>query len=190
MQSYPYIGVVLLTNIKVFRLCTINIYVTCNSCTNFRENIFDRKKVINFFQLDLRFDPLCTGGTSQVVTIGSLQRLQMEALIPAPADCEIRLIIKFLNAQCADRNSSAVLRLWLHAARRSAHLLQKFAWEMFNHDPPYSPDLAPSDFHLFLHLKKFLSGQRQRFQNDREAEMSVTVVPIQAEDLYDTGYKS
>ena len=42
---------------------------------------------------------------------------------------------------------------------------------MFNH-PPYRPDLAPSDFHLFLHLKEFLSGQR--FQDDREAEMSVT----------------
>ena len=49
---------------------------------------------------------------------------------------------------------------------------------MFNHHPTYSPDLVPSDFHLFLHLKKFLSGQRQRFQDDREAEMSVTVVPI------------
>ena len=26
--------------------------------------------------------------------------------------------------------------------------------------PPYSPDLVPSDFHLFLHLKKFLSGKQ------------------------------
>ena len=26
--------------------------------------------------------------------------------------------------------------------------------------PPYSPDLAPSDFHLFLHLKKFLGSKR------------------------------
>jgi len=26
--------------------------------------------------------------------------------------------------------------------------------------PPYSPDLAPIDFHLFLHLKKFLGGKR------------------------------
>ena len=25
--------------------------------------------------------------------------------------------------------------------------------------PPYSPDLTPSDFHLFLHLKKFLGGK-------------------------------
>jgi hypothetical protein len=24
---------------------------------------------------------------------------------------------------------------------------------------PYSPDLAPSDFHLFLHLKKHLAGE-------------------------------
>ena len=47
------------STIKVFRLCTINIYVTCNSCTSFRKNIFDRKKV-KFFQLDLRFDPLCS----------------------------------------------------------------------------------------------------------------------------------
>ncbi|KDR11587.1 hypothetical protein L798_14572, partial [Zootermopsis nevadensis] len=56
-----------------------------------------------------------------------------------------------------------------------------------NHSP-YSPDLAPSDFHLFLHLKKFLSGQRQRFENDREAEMVVTQwFPSPAADFYDTG---
>ena len=49
---------------------------------------------------------------------------------------------------------------------------------MFNHDPPQSPDFALSDFHLFLDFMKFLSGRRQRFQNDRDAEMSATVVPI------------
>ena len=47
-----------------------------------------------------------------------------------------------------------------------------------NHHPRFSPGLATSDFHLFLHLKKFLFGQRQRFLNNREAQMSVTVVPI------------
>jgi len=30
--------------------------------------------------------------------------------------------------------------------------------------PPYSPDLAPSDFWLFPHLKKFLRGKR--FSNE------------------------
>ena len=52
----------------------------------------------------------------------------------------------------------------------------EFGWEMFNHHPHYSSDLAPSDFHLFLHVKKFLSGQRQSLQNDREAEMSIIMV--------------
>jgi len=32
-----------------------------------------------------------------------------------------------------------------------------FGWKQFDH-PPFSPDLAPSDFHLFLHLKSFLAG--------------------------------
>ena len=32
--------------------------------------------------------------------------------------------------------------------------------------PPYSPDLAPSDFHLFPNLKKDLAGQR--FTTDEE----------------------
>ncbi|PNF28924.1 hypothetical protein B7P43_G18320 [Cryptotermes secundus] len=74
-----------------------------------------------------------------------------------------------------------------HTAQRTASLLQEFSWEVFNH-PPYSPDLAPSDFHLFLHLKKFLSGERQHFENDREAEMVVTQwFQSQAADFYDTG---
>ena len=43
---------------------------------------------------------------------------------------------------------------------------------MFDH-PPYSADLESSDLSLFL-LKKILYAQRQRFLNDRKAEMSVT----------------
>jgi hypothetical protein len=38
-------------------------------------------------------------------------------------------------------------------------LLADFAWEVFSFfDPPYSPDLAPGDFHFFTHLKQFLGG--------------------------------
>ncbi|CAK9795997.1 Histone-lysine N-methyltransferase SETMAR [Anthophora plagiata] len=33
--------------------------------------------------------------------------------------------------------------------------------------PPYSPDLAPSDFHLFPKLKTFLAGKR--YQTNEEA---------------------
>jgi len=31
---------------------------------------------------------------------------------------------------------------------------------------PYSPDLVPSDYHLFLHLKKFLGSKRFDDDND------------------------
>ena len=87
-----------------------------------------------------------------------------------------------------DQNSSsAVPGLWSQTARRSTRLVQEFAWEVFNH-PPYSPDLATSDFYLFLHIKKFLCCKRQRFQNEREAEMSIKEwFQSQAADIYDTG---
>ena len=76
---------------------------------------------------------------------------------------------------------------WPHTARRSKHLLQEFSWKMFNH-LPYSLDLAPNDFHLFLHLKKFLSGQLHRFQNNRKEDMFATQwFQSQASDFYDTG---
>jgi hypothetical protein len=75
--------------------------------------------------------------------------------------------------------------VFLHdnARPHTASLLQEFSWEVFNH-PPYIPDLAPSDFHLFLHHNKF----HQRFENDREAEMVVTQwFQSQASDFYHTG---
>ena len=93
----------------------------------------------------------------------------------------------------ADQNpSSAVPGPWPHTVRRSTQLLQEFGWEVFNHHPPYSPIFAHSIFHLFLRLKKFLSGERRRSQNDREAEKSVTLQwsQSQAADFYDTGYES
>ena len=37
--------------------------------------------------------------------------------------------------------------------------------------PPYSPDLAPSDFHLFGPLKDYLRGQR--FKTDAEVKRAV-----------------
>ena len=40
-----------------------------------------------------------TSGTSRVLTVASLQQLKMETLIPAPAHCEVRSVIKFLTAQ-------------------------------------------------------------------------------------------
>jgi hypothetical protein len=39
-------------------------------------------------------------------------------------------------------------------------LLANFSFDVLPPPPPRNPDLASSDFHLFTHLKKFLSGWR------------------------------
>jgi len=58
-----------------------------------------------------------------------------------------------------------------HTANVTKQLLADFAWEQFNHTP-YNPDLAPRDFHLFLHMKSFMDGQN--FNEDDEMKKSVS----------------
>ena len=48
--------------------------------------------------------------------------------------------------------------------------LRDLHYELLEH-PPYSPDLAPSDFSLFPKLKLFLTGQR--FSLNQEAIAAV-----------------
>jgi histone-lysine N-methyltransferase SETMAR len=59
-----------------------------------------------------------------------------------------------------------------------------FGWGQFDH-PPYSPDLAPRDFHVFLHLKPFLGGRR--FHNTKVKEAINTWFASQAASFYDAG---
>jgi hypothetical protein len=42
--------------------------------------------------------------------------------------------------------------VFLHIAACTRALMEHFNWELFDH-PPYSPDLTPSDCHLFTYLK-------------------------------------
>jgi hypothetical protein len=57
-----------------------------------------------------------------------------------------------------------------HTAARTRVLLEHFNWELFDH-PPYSPDLAPRDYHLFTYLKNWLGSQN--FNNNEELMESV-----------------
>ncbi|KAL3071615.1 hypothetical protein niasHT_031979 [Heterodera trifolii] len=52
----------------------------------------------------------------------------------------------------------------------SDYITNTLNWNVLPH-PPYSPDLAPSDYHLFLSLKNFLRGRR--FTEDTEVEEAV-----------------
>jgi len=57
-----------------------------------------------------------------------------------------------------------------HTAAHTVETLQKPKFEVLAH-PPYSPDLAPSDYHLFGPLKKALRGRR--FTSDQEMKIAV-----------------
>jgi hypothetical protein len=52
-----------------------------------------------------------------------------------------------------------------HTAAHTVDTLRALKFEVLNH-PPYSPDLAPSDFHLFGPMKEHLRGQK--FADDNE----------------------
>jgi hypothetical protein len=74
-----------------------------------------------------------------------------------------------------------------HIAARARALLDLFNWELFDHSS-YSPDLAPSDYHLFTRtcLKNWLESQR--FSNNEELmEVVKTWLSSQAADFFDTG---
>jgi hypothetical protein len=57
-----------------------------------------------------------------------------------------------------------------HTAGHSRMLQEHFNWELFDH-PPYSPDLALSDYHLFTYLKNCLRSQH--FSNNEELKEGV-----------------
>ena len=116
------------------------------------------------------------------------------------ASCEVRAVIKFLNARnvrpcdihrqlkevygdnVMDESS---VRRWCRNFNLGRENTWEFKWETFDH-PPYSPDLAPSDFHLFTKLKDFLAGTK--FQNDEELKEAVTAyLNTLAAEEYDTG---
>jgi transposase len=74
----------------------------------------------------------------------------------------------------------------LHTAARTCALLKHLNWELFDYPPPYSPDLAPSIYHLFTYVMNWLRSQC--FNNNEELTEGVkTWLSSQAADFFDTG---
>jgi histone-lysine N-methyltransferase SETMAR len=72
----------------------------------------------------------------------------------------------------------------LHTASRIWVLIKTFNWELFDR-PSYSPDVAPSNYHLFTYLNNCLGSQ---FNNNKELMESVKPwLSTQAADCYNTG---
>ena len=57
-----------------------------------------------------------------------------------------------------------------YTSLKTLEVINSFGWTTISH-PPYSPDLAPSDFHLFGPLKESLRGQH--FFSDEEVKTAI-----------------
>ncbi|GFU33018.1 histone-lysine N-methyltransferase SETMAR [Trichonephila clavipes] len=58
-----------------------------------------------------------------------------------------------------------------HAARVARNMIQRLRWETLCY-PPYSPDLSPSDYHLFHSLDNHLRGKS--FINEADVHQVIT----------------
>jgi histone-lysine N-methyltransferase SETMAR len=58
----------------------------------------------------------------------------------------------------------------VHTAKITKKWLEDANWEVLEH-PPYSPDLAPSDYHLFRSMEHFLRAKK--FRNVAEIEQNL-----------------
>ena len=58
-----------------------------------------------------------------------------------------------------------------HTAAQTNVLIKLFSWEIFDR-PPYSPNLAPSDYHFFTKINVWLAIQR--FHTNEELMDGVT----------------
>ncbi|XP_047364411.1 histone-lysine N-methyltransferase SETMAR-like [Vespa velutina] len=85
-------------------------------------------------------------------------------------------------------NKKGVILQDTHCTRRTLEKINELGWEVLPH-PLYSPDIAPSHFHLFRSLQHFLSGKK--FENLGDVENAIssyfTQKPI---DFYRSGIEN
>ena len=75
-----------------------------------------------------------------------------------------------------------------HTSAVAMATIHECGFELVPH-PPYSPDLAPSDFHLFPNLKKALAGRR--FASDNDVMTAVEeFLWSQPKDFFSTGIRA
>ena len=122
----------------------------------------------------------CTSGTSRILTVASLQRLKMEALIPAPANCEVRSVIKFLNAQRLEpieihcQLCQVYGHTWLDGQHISCRSSAGRCLIIIN---PIARTSRPVSLIFSYTSINSCAVSVSVFQNGREAKMGVTVVP-------------
>ncbi|CAK9823968.1 Histone-lysine N-methyltransferase SETMAR [Anthophora retusa] len=74
-----------------------------------------------------------------------------------------------------------------HTARITADKLRQLGWDVLP-QPAYSPDIAPSDYHLFRSLQNFLLGKH--FNNEECHKNALTeFFESKSQEFYNRGIK-
>lgn len=106
------------------------------------------------------FELLPQGKTvTAAVYCAQLDRLHKQLLIKRPALVNRNLVVY----HCDNARG--------HTAKITQQKLRDFKWEVLP-QPPYSPDLSPSDYHLFRSLEHFLSGKKFKDEDSLRSALS------------------
>ena len=58
-----------------------------------------------------------------------------------------------------------------HASKQTKEKIRSLGWGVLSY-PPYSPDLAPTDFYLFRSLEHFIGGKTLKNREEVKASLS------------------
>ena len=75
-----------------------------------------------------------------------------------------------------------------HVARTTQLKILRFGWEVLPH-APYSPDLAPSDYHIFRSLSNYLAKKKFHQRRDLERDLETFFQSLPA-DFWARGIRS
>jgi histone-lysine N-methyltransferase SETMAR len=131
-------------------------------------------------------DGNCFLGQERVLKV---EFMQQGTTIMSEVNCEtLRKLRRALQKKKHGMLTSGVVFLYnnvsLHRAACTRALLKHFNLELFDH-LPYSPDLAPSVYHLFAYLKNWLRSQC--FNNNELTEGLKTWLSSHVAGFFDTG---
>lgn len=75
-----------------------------------------------------------------------------------------------------------------YVSNHSQDLITSFGWKQLDR-PPYSPNLASSDYHFLLHFKKYIGGQHHNDNYDLKTAV-LQWLSYQTADFYEDRIKN